>query len=261
MQLYKYPRTQHIQGSKLQTGDHDLTQVPFESLKGQYLVVEEKLDGANCGISFDNHGKLFIQSRGHFLVGGAREKHFNVLKQWANVHSSWLFDCLTDKYVMYAEWMYCKHTVFYDMLPHYVMEFDIYDPSTDTFMSTAKRHELLSGLPIVSVPVVWSGKAESLEHLVSLVKPSLYKSPRWRDNLIVSAQQRNIDPEKVLTQTDMCDISEGLYCKVEDDDRVSWRYKYVRNTFLNSILDSETHWMDRPIIPNQLRNDVDIFAW
>ena len=50
--IIKYPRTPHISGSRLQKGDEDLKRIPFDTLKGKHLVVEEKLDGANCGLSF-----------------------------------------------------------------------------------------------------------------------------------------------------------------------------------------------------------------
>ena len=64
--IQKYPRTQHIEGSRPQPGDEDLKSVPFATLAGRYLVVEEKLDGANAGICFDEAGQLRLQSRGHF---------------------------------------------------------------------------------------------------------------------------------------------------------------------------------------------------
>src|SRR5436309_3513434 len=135
--LHKYPRTQHLQGSRLQPGDEDLTAVPFSALKGKYLVVEEKLDGANAGLSFDANGQLFLQSRGHFLTGGAREKHFNLFKQWANTIAQDLWPVLGDRFVMYGEWLYAKHTIFYDLLPAYFLEFDLLDTQTGDFLSTA----------------------------------------------------------------------------------------------------------------------------
>src|SRR5262245_52782303 len=45
-QLYKYPRTPHVEGSRFQPGDDDLDCAPFADLQGKYIVVEEKLDGA-----------------------------------------------------------------------------------------------------------------------------------------------------------------------------------------------------------------------
>ena len=119
--IIKYPRTPHLEGSRLQDGDYDLSQVPFSDILGKNIVVEEKVDGANCAISFDGDGNLLIQSRGHYLVGGYRERHYNLLKSWANANREALWGALEGRYVMYGEWMYAKHTVFYDALPHYFL--------------------------------------------------------------------------------------------------------------------------------------------
>ena len=50
--IYKYPRTPHIEGSRFQLGDEDLDSLPFSAILGRYLVIEEKVDGANAAISF-----------------------------------------------------------------------------------------------------------------------------------------------------------------------------------------------------------------
>ena len=83
--IRKYPRTPHLEGSRLQPGDEDLNQIPFSDIQGRHLAVEEKIDGANSGISFGENGELMLQSRGHYLTGGYRERHYNLMKQWAMV--------------------------------------------------------------------------------------------------------------------------------------------------------------------------------
>lgn len=114
MKLVKYPRTQHVEGSRLQPGDEDIHALRFEAIRGRTLVVEEKLDGANAALSFDAAGKLLLQSRGHYLVGGEREKHFALFKTWAGVHQVRLRERLGPRYVAFGEWLYAKHTIFYD---------------------------------------------------------------------------------------------------------------------------------------------------
>ena len=69
-EMRKYPRTHHLESSRRQPGDEDLDSVPFRALIGRHLVVEEKVDGANAGLSFGARGRLLLQSRGHFLTGG-----------------------------------------------------------------------------------------------------------------------------------------------------------------------------------------------
>jgi hypothetical protein len=255
--IRKYPRTRHIEGSRLQPGDSDLDAVPRSELAKHHLVIEEKLDGANAGISFDADGRLNLQSRGHFLVGGPRERHFALFKTWAQRHRAVLHERLEDRYVLYGEWLYAKHTIFYDALPHFFLEFDVLDRETESFLSTPKRHELLRDSPIQSVPVLAQGELGDPD---ALVQPSLYKTEQWRDALCEAARYEGLDVDRVVAETDPHDLSEGLYIKAEDDDRVIARYKYVRASFLTSVVDSGSHWHARPIVPNRLARDIDIFA-
>ena len=38
----------------------------------------------------------------------------------------------------------------------------------------------------------------------------------------------------------------------EEDGQVTRRVKYVRSSFLQTVEQSQSHWLERPIIPNQL---------
>lgn len=259
MQIVKYPRTRHIEGSRLQAGDV-ADDKPMAELTGQPLVIEEKLDGANCAVSFDREGNLRLQSRGHYLTGGGRERHFDVLKTWAATHAHVLRPVLGSRFTMYGEWLYAKHTVFYDQLPHYFMEFDLLDREAGHFLDTEARRELLFGLPVMPVPVVHVGKVTSVDQLAALIRPSLYKSPGWQDALADAADASGSRREIVEKQTDDSDLAEGLYIKLECGGVVQDRFKFVRGDFLQAIQASEGHWLDRPILPNRVADGVDIFA-
>ncbi|MBR6810228.1 MAG: RNA ligase family protein, partial [Clostridia bacterium] len=164
--MIKYPRTPHIEGSRLQPGDEDLSQVPFSAIAGRHLVIEEKIDGANSALSFDPAGQLLLQSRGHYLTGGYRERHYNLFKQWATVHQQTFWKVLGCRYVMYGEWMYAKHSIFYDALPHYFMEFDILDRETDRFLDTPSRREITKQLPVCSAAVLAEGAYRRIEEIL-----------------------------------------------------------------------------------------------
>lgn len=259
--IFKYPRTRHIEGSKLQTGDEDLKNIRFENIKGQYLVIEEKVDGANCGISFDENGKMYLQSRGHYLDGGYGERQFDLFKTWANCYYLPFYQVLGNRYVMYGEWLYAKHTVFYDLLPHYFMEFDVFDKEKRIFLSTNKRRELLKGLDFLhSVLVLYEGYCDTHQHLTSFMGNSNFKSCQWQKALEVQCMEQGQTYELVKKQTDTSDRMEGLYIKVETEETVGERMKYVRGTFINTIMDSETHWLNRPLLPNCLKPGADLFG-
>ncbi len=228
--IVKYPRTPHITGSRLQPGDEDLPSVARETLHGLPIVVEEKLDGSNCGISFSPVGDLLLQSRGHILSGGPRERQFDLFKRWANRNTPWLRETLGGRYILYGEWLYARHTIPYDQLPHYLLEFDILDREAGHFLSTNRRRALLAGGPVHSVPVLATGTAVGLDQCIG------------RSTYSTSEQM------------------EGLYLKHEDNGQVLARYKYVRASFSQAVEASGEHWMDRPLEPNHLRPGADLFA-
>jgi hypothetical protein len=259
-QVYKYPRTPHIEGSRFQPGDEDLDCVPFSAIKGQYVVVEEKVDGANAAISFSPDGQLKLQSRGHYLTGGPREKHFNLFKQWASTHAAALWEVLGSRYILFGEWLYAKHTVFYDNLPHYFLEYDVLDRDRQIFFSTSRRQQLLTGLPLVSVPVLFAGELRSKKQLIALLGKSNYQTSTHLEAFKQVCQEKELDVERSLNQTDRSDLMEGLYIKVESEDVTTARYKYVRSSFLTTIEQSDGHWLNRPIIPNMLAANVDLFT-
>ena len=243
MQLLKYPRTRHLEGSRLQAGDEDLSQAPFSEILGKNIVIEEKIDGANSAISFDENGNLLLQSRGHYLDGGYRERHYNLLKQWASTNQDVLFDTLGTKYIMYGEWMYAKHTVFYDALPHYFMEFDIYDREKKEFLDTKRRREMTEKMGIVSsVPVIGEGFYTKKEDILSLIGHSNYITDNHIENLREISRMHGLDVERQVNETDNSTTMEGLYIKLEEDGVVKERFKFVRREFVQQILASNSHW-------------------
>lgn len=258
--LLKYPRTAHLAGSRLQKGDSASDQVPLSALAGLYAVIEEKLDGANSAISFSEAAELLLQSRGHYLVGGGSERQFNLLKPWAFAHEAWLLERLEDLFVLYGEWVYAKHSVFYDKLPHFFHEFDIYDRRAQHFLSTKRRHAMLAGGPILSVPVLYAGlMPTNPKDLWKLVFRSLAKTKTWKQSFEDAVVREGLPLELTWKQTDKSDRSEGLYLKIEDDEKVLARYKLVRSDFTQTILDSGSHHARRPILPNGLADGVDIY--
>lgn len=255
--IIKYPRTPHIQGSRMQAGDEDLRQRPFSEIAGRYLVLEEKIDGANSAVSFTDDGELRLQSRGHFLTGGYRERHYDLMKQWGAVHKERLYEVLGHRYIMYGEWMYAKHSIYYDQLPHYFMEFDVLDRETEKFLDTPSRHHLLADLPICSVPVLDTGVYHSVEEILRFLGNSKYISDNHIDNLREDAEKLGLDADRVCRETDRTRTMEGIYIKVEENGEVVDRMKYVRASFLQTVEVSQSHWLDRPIVPNRIINKIE----
>ncbi len=255
--IIKYPRTPHIQGSRLQAGDEDLRQRSFSDIAGRNVVLEEKIDGANSAVSFTDDGELRLQSRGHFLTGGYRERHYDLMKQWGAVHKDRLYDVLGHRYVMYGEWMYAKHSIYYDLLPHYFMEFDVLDRETGKFLDTPSRHQLLKDVPICHVPVLAEGVFSSMDEILKHLGNSCYITDCHIEHLREDAGRLGLDADRICRETDESRLMEGIYIKVEENGEVVDRMKYVRASFLQTVEESQTHWLDRSIVPNRMIGTID----
>ena len=255
--IIKYPRTPHIEGSRLQPGDEDLSQRSFSEIAGRHIVIEEKIDGANTAVSFDPGEQLLLQSRGHYLTGGWRERHYNLFKQWATIHRDALWQALGSRYVMYGEWLYAKHSIYYDALPHYFMEFDILDRQTDRFLDTPSRRAVTAKLPVCSAAVLAEGAFECMEDVLKYLGRSNYITDEHIEHLRAAASRQGLDPDRICRETDHRPLMEGLYIKVEEGGEVVDRMKYVRATFLQVVEESKTHWLERPIVPNGLTRPID----
>lgn len=251
-EIKKYPRTPHLRGSRLQAGDEDLSQIPFSEIRGKHIVIEEKVDGANSAISFGENGELLLQSRGHYLTGGYRERHYDLMKQWAMSHRESFFTALGTRYIMYGEWLYAKHSVYYDELPSYFLEFDIFDRENGLFLDTPSRGSITRKIAVCSVPVLAGGIFDSEKEVLKYLGNSRFISGRHMEVLREYCLENGHDAELRCGETDPTGLMEGLYIKVEEDGYVKSRLKYVRASFSQTVDTSGTHWIDRPIVPNKL---------
>lgn len=233
-----YPRTLHVGES----GGGSKHHCPFDDVAGAHLVVEEKVDGSHCGLGFDTDAELRVFSRNTLLERPVRSD-FRMLDAWAQLHVDALWEVLGERYVLYGEWALVTHSIFYDALPSYFLEDDVFDRRTKRFLCTARRRRLLEPLPSVfgcPVEVLYEGAVDDASELRGLVGPSRYKSPSW--------------PERCpsLEGVEDSDAMEGLYIKVECDGVVERRLKWVRPGFLQHIAQAQGHWRERAEVRNQL---------
>ena len=107
-----------------------------------------------------------------------------------------------------------------------------------------------SGLPRIN---------KTLDELKALVGPSAYIRPGHLERLHAwcAANGNCGSPDDRCAETDPATTMEGLYIKIEKDGAVVDRMKFVRQSFLQQVAVSDTHWLNRPIIPNLLRYPVD----
>jgi hypothetical protein len=222
--FFKFPSTPHLAllGSVEVRGDKVMSESEREDLLRHELVVEEKIDGANLGISVDAEGNIRTQNRGAYLhLPGSGQ--WKKLGEWLALRTNALFDQLADRYILFGEWCYAQHSVAYDRLPDWFLGFDIYDKATGQFFSCARRDEIFRVLGVSQVPRVDRGR-------FTLAQLS-----------------------KLLAQSQLCDgPAEGLYLRFDQGDWLVHRAKLVRPTFIQSV---EHHWSRPSVRANRLNTE------
>lgn len=237
----KYPRTPHLFGSKGTDDDKHLgEQESSEFIAEPSLIVEEKIDGTNVGIHFTQDGRMKLQCRGHEITEGMHPQ-YDLFKQWTAARSLTLEELLEDRFILYGEWLYARHSVHYRALSHYFFEFDIYDKQTEQFLDLANRMGMLEGTGIETVPVLHQGTATA-DELWSMIGPSAFDA--HFDNPVTRQPDNRM---------------EGLYLRTECDGVVTGRAKLVRPEFVEKIKQSE-HWQHQAMVPNLLRDGADIWS-
>lgn len=238
--VIKFPKTPRLSS---------MNERDFFISDGLRAVVTEKVDGANAAISFIS-GKLTLQSRGHILAGGFRESQFDLFKSWASEHETIFRKILHGRYVMFGEWCYAKHRVFYDALPQFFLVFDVFDKENDYFISSKKRQEVLADM--VQVHEIFSGPFKNINNFEKFIGESNYKSSNLVDNFqrIMSSP---IGRHYSKSETDLMNLMEGVYIRIENEEKIVFRMKLHRPGF-NKIQIAEEKFLRRPIFPNLLRS-------
>src|SRR5574343_518701 len=144
--FFRFPHTPHIAwlASGTPRDDKVLTPSEAEALLQHAVVVEEKLDGANMGISFSSEAVLHVQNRGQYLnkpYGG----QFSRLYEWLAIREGDLFDALGDRLILFGEWCAAQHSLDYETLPDWFLAFDVYDRDEQRFWSTRRGHPARGG--------------------------------------------------------------------------------------------------------------------
>lgn len=220
--FFKFPSTPHLMlfvDTEVR-GDKVMSESERNEFLQHELVVEEKVDGANLGISFDHEGNIRAQNRGAYLnfpCSGQWKK----LSEWLHPRTDVLFEQLTDRYILFGEWCYAQHSVVYDRLPDWFLGFDVFDKDTAKFFSCSRRNDMFDALEISQVPMIERGHF-TLSELKSLLSQS-----KLSDN-----------------------PAEGIYLRFDQSDWLEQRAKLVRPAFIQSI---EQHWSRSGIKANRLK--------
>ncbi len=221
--FFRYPHTPHLAwlGQGEPRDDKVLSAVEVKALLADEVVVEEKLDGANLGLSVGPDGGLRAQNRGSYLA----EPHagqFARLPAWIAHHELPLRAMLRPDLILFGEWCAARHSLDYSALPDWFLVFDVYDRSACRFWNSSRRATFAREAGLATVPEVFRGRTT----LVDLKKLVATASSQYRRGGL-----------------------EGLVIRRESSEWAEARAKLVRPDFTQAI---DTHWRKRAIEWNRV---------
>jgi len=230
---FKFPKTEHCINLGAATTDDIMANTTndfADALKNGTLIVEEKLDGANLGIFFDSEWNLLLQNRGHFV-------NKETGAQWPSLELFFnsevkirLAKTLRQRFAVFGEWLYAKHSILYTKLPSLFVAFDVFDRAAGKFLSVESRNRILAeaGLEIV---------------------PRLSKLP-------ASLGKMAIEPFLGVLRSKFSDeLAEGIVLRIDEpscpgaSSFLIRRAKIVRGVFQDCI---EEHWTRQEFVKNHL---------
>lgn len=221
--FFRFPHTPHIAwlGEGQPRDDKVLAPHEVDELLADAVRVEEKLDGANLGISLGPDDQLRAQNRGQYLIEPFVGQ-FSRLSSWLAQHQWQLQEQLGTDLILFGEWCAAKHSLDYESLPDWFVVFDVYDRGEQRFWSSQRRNALAESLGLAAVPALYEGKA-SLAQLKKLLAST---TSRYREG-----------------------APEGLVVRRESEHWCESRAKLVRAEFTQTISD---HWRSRSIEWNKV---------
>jgi hypothetical protein len=108
-------------------------------------VVEEKLDGSNSAISFDDDGGLRLQSRGHILMVG-RGSASSICSSDGQTITGLPYGHTGVPVCEYGEWLYAPTPIPYDICRTTLWN-STFSIARRVILSTDRRQRLLAGTP------------------------------------------------------------------------------------------------------------------
>lgn len=191
--------------------------------KGDYIVIQEKLDGSNAAVRYDPETDTIVaQSRKNILGLGNNLRGF---WEWTQTLDKEIVkSVLGDKLIAFAEWL-VPHSVKYpDEKYNYAYFYDAYDTETESYLPQSEVKEIISKLGLAYIPVFYEGEFTSWEHCMSFVGKTEFGG-EYGEGIVVKNQTKlngtnNRSPYYIKIVGEKFTETKGHKVKVVDPDKL-----------------------------------------
>jgi len=202
--------------NKLNISDQQLK----ELLTG-FVIVEEKIDGANTGIIGLKRDQFRLQKRSS-LVDTSEHPQYGRFKAWSIEHYNDLIK-IPQGVIAYGEFMWATHHIYYNELPDWFICFDVFHKNYG-YLNRTDKEKFCNDFNLKCVPLIAQGYFNKKEIMNMLDGNSAYNSFSF---------------DKISNKHIPC-FKEGIVVK---NYRKQKRAKLVRPDFIKELNEDGTHWM------------------
>lgn len=190
---------------------------------GDHIVIQEKIDGANCAIRYDSETDTVVaQSRKNILNLSNSLRGFWEWSQTLNKET--VKAALGDNLVLFGEWL-VPHSIKYpEEKYNHAYFYDVYDTSTETYLPQSDVKNIISKLNLIYVPVFYDGEFISWEHAMNFVGKTEFGG-EYGEGIVLKNQDRLTDrtnrfPFYVKIVGEQFTETKGHKVKVVDPDKL-----------------------------------------
>jgi hypothetical protein len=221
----KYEKTCRVPNAKIITsGKKMLSSDETRALLTGSIVIEEKIDGANTGIIGGKKDFDFrLQKRGS-LVDVSEHPQYNRFKAWSMERYLDL-NKIRYPFIVYGEFMWATHHIYYDHLLDWFVCFDIWDGKE--YISRRGKEAFCKNMNIEVVPLLFEGHVDNIDDVLPYVfGKSAYSTTENREGIQIKNYGKQM------------------------------RGKIVNKNFQKELDEDDTHWTSHwdPCRVNSLRS-------
>ncbi len=179
-----YPRTPYLWPVAEHPARLVLSAAAAELWLHEPVVVEEKLDGANVSLWWDDG--VHVASRGG--VGSTdRAGQLGRLRAWTAERVEPLRGLLADGWVLYGEWLWLRHTVAYDRLPDWLVALDLWHPQHEV-ANWSTRDARCAAAGVLLPPRLFEGVLKERQAVLLLLTASRFSSTDPAEGLVLRSR-------------------------------------------------------------------------
>jgi len=214
----KYPRTWHLPFSPGGTND-DKRLINTDQFLNVIVSITEKMDGSNVCLERDN---VYARSHGQPPV----HISFDMLK---SVHAR-VKHKIPKNWQVFGEWMFAKHSIKYNNLPHYLLLFAIRDIESGKWLKYDQVILFSRKIGVGIVPLLYVGSYKTAQNLKRDIES-------WTE-------------QESVYGTECEGIVIRLAREYSDEEFPTSVAKWVRPDHVQT----DRHWKNQKLIKNELKS-------